>query len=173
MKKGYKRKSYEHRKDLAGEYRWGDIFQLIFVAIFLIGMTLDLLFFNFSSSWQNIFPWYYRVIVFIFIFFVAGYFAQKSHKKIFGEKRKGLMVVKTGVYSRLRHPMYFGAILTYLSFVIISLSVVALLIFFVVFIFYYYLCYCEEQILLDKLGDEYKEYMKNVPMLIPSFRKKL
>lgn len=173
MNEGHKRKSHEHRKDLAGEYRWGDSLQLIFVVIFFIGMTLDLFIFKFSSSWQSIFPWYYRVIVFIFIFFIAGYFVQKSHKKIFGEEREELVVVKTDIYSRLRHPMYFSAILVYLCFVILSFSVITLLIFFVVVIFYYYLSYYEEKILIDKLGDEYLDYVKNVPMLIPSFRKKL
>ncbi len=29
----------------------------------------------------------------------------------------------------------------------------------------------EEQLLLERLGDEYKQYMKNVPMLIPKIRK--
>ena len=134
MNEGYKRKSHEHRNDLAGENKWGDALQMIFVIVFLIGMILDLFLLNFSSSWQNIFPLYYRFIVFIFIFLIAGYFGQKSHKKIFGEIRKELMVVKTDVYSRLRHPMYFGVILIYLSFVILSLSIVALMIFFIVVI---------------------------------------
>ena len=57
------------------------------------------------------FPWYYRIIVFLFLFFIAGFFIQKSHKKIFEEERKELMVVKSDIYSRIRHPMYFGSIL--------------------------------------------------------------
>lgn len=171
MVEGHKRSSHEHRKDLAGEYRWGDIGQLVFVFIFIIGLVLDLFFLKLSDSWQEFFPWYFRVVVFILLLFVAGYFAQRAHKKVFHEERKELMVIKTDVYAIIRHPMYFGSILTYLAFVIISASVIALVIFFVVVIFYYYLCRYEENLLIEKLGDEYKKYMTKVPMLIPWFRK--
>jgi len=170
MVKGHKRNSHEHRKDLAGEYRWGDIGQLVFVFVFIIGTILDLFFLKLSDSWQEFFPWYFRVMVFILLLLVAGYFAQRAHKKVFHEERKELMVIKTDVYAIIRHPMYFGSILTYLAFVIISASVIALVIFFVVVIFYYYLCRYEENLLIEKLGDEYKKYMKKVPMLIPWFR---
>jgi len=171
MNKGYKRNSHEHRKDLAGEYRWGDTGQIILLIIFIIGMTSDLFLLKLSDSWQDAFLWYYRIVVFFPLLFVAGYFAQRAHKKVFHEERKELMVIKTDVFARIRHPMYFGSILTYLGFVILSLSVIALVIFIVVVIFYYYLCRYEEQILIEELGDEYRNYMKNVPMLIPRVRK--
>jgi len=171
MNEGHKRHSHEHREDLAGEFRWGDTGQILFLIVFIIGMTSDLFLLKVSDSWQDIFPWYFRIVVFLPILFVAGYFAQRAHKKVFGEEQKELMVIKTDVFARLRHPMYFGSILIYLGFVILSLSVVALVIFVVVVIFYYYLCRYEEQILIAKLGDEYKNYMKKVPMLIPRIRK--
>ena len=167
MVKGHKRHSHEHRNDLAGEYRWGDIGQIIFVIVFIMGLILDLFILRFSESWQNTFPWYYRIFVFIPLLVIAGYFGQKSHDIIFKEERDKLMVIKKDVYARLRHPMYFASILTYLGFVILTLSVISLVIFFMVVIFYYYLCRYEEKILIDKLGNDYKEYMKNVPMLIP------
>ena len=37
-------------------------------------------------------------------------------------------------------------------------------------LFYYHLCRYEEQLLLEKVGDDYNHYMKNVPMLIPKIR---
>ena len=169
---GHKRHSHEHRKDLAGEYRWGDTGQIIFVIIFIIGMISDLFLLKISDSWQDTFPWYFRIVVFIPLFFIAGYFGQRSHKIVFQQERKKLMVIKTDVFARIRHPMYFGSILTYLCFVILSLSLISLVIFVIVVIFYYYLGRFEEKILLEKLGDEYKDYMKKVPMLIPSIRNK-
>ena len=171
MIEGHKRISHEHRQDLAGEYRWGDIGQLVFVFVFIIGMILDLFFLKLSYSWQEFFHWYFRVVIFIILLSAAGYFAQRAHKKIFHEERKELMVIKTDVYAIIRHPMYFGSILTYLGFVILGASVIALVIFLIVVIFYYYLCRYEEKLLIEKLGDEYKNYMKKVPMLIPGFRK--
>lgn len=171
MSEGHKRRSHEHRKDLAGEYRWSDTGQFVFLIVFIIGMTSDLFLLKLSDSWQDVFPWYYRIVVFLPLLFVAGYFGQRSHKIVFQEERKEIMVIQTDVFAIIRHPMYFASILTYLSFVILSLSVVALVIFVVVVIFYYYLCRYEEQLLLEKLGDEYTNYMKNVPMLIPKVRK--
>lgn len=170
MNEGHRRKSHEHRKDLAGEYRWGDTGQLVFLIIFIIGMTSDLFLLKVSYSLQDLFPWYFRILVFLPLLFIAGYFAQRADKKVFHEERKKLMVIKTDVFSRIRHPMYFGSILLYLCFVILSLSVIALVIFVSVVIFYYYLCRYEEQILIEKLGDEYKNYMKKVPMLISKFK---
>ena len=138
--------------------------------VFIIGMTSDLFLLKISYLLQDLFPWYFRIVVFLPLLFVAGYFAQRAHKKVFEEERKEIMVIKTDVFARIRHPMYFGSILIYFGFVILSLSLISLVIFAVVVIFYYYLCRYEEQLLIAKLGDEYKNYMKNVPMLIPRVR---
>jgi protein-S-isoprenylcysteine O-methyltransferase Ste14 len=103
---------------------------------------------------------------------IAAYFTQHAHKKIFEEERKTLMVVNNDVFARVRHPMYFSSIITYLAFVILSLSLIALIIFIAATIFYYYLCRYEEQLLIEKLGDDYRKYMRTVPMLIPKLRTK-
>jgi len=171
LSEGYKRRSHEHRKDLAGEYKWGDTGQYVFLVVFIIGMVSDLFFFNFSNSWQKAFPWFYRIVVFVPLLLVAGYFGQKAHKKIFEEEREKLIVIKTDIFARIRHPLYFGSILCYLSFVVLSFSIVAFVIFIIVILFYYYLCRYEERLLIEKLGDEYKKYMKNVPMLFPKISK--
>ena len=172
MSESYKRQSHEHRSDLSGEYRWGDMGQLLFVIVFIAGMLSDIFLLNISASWQQTFPWYIRIVLFLPVFFMAVYFAQKAHKKVFEEERKELMVIKTDVFGRLRHPMYFGFLLIYVSFVLLSLSVIAAVIFVVVVLFYYYLCRYEERLLIEKLGEEYTEYMKHVPMLFPKLRTK-
>jgi len=154
MNKGHKRKSHEHRKDLAGEYRWGDTGQIIFLIVFIIGMISDLFLFKISDSWQNVFAWYFRIAVLIPLLFIAGYFSQRAHKIVFQQERDELIVIKTDVFAMIRHPMYFGSILIYLGFVFLSFSVIALIVFFIIVIFYYYLCRYEEQILIEKLGDE-------------------
>jgi len=172
MNKEHKRKSHEHRKDLAGEYRWGDTGQIIFLIVFIIGIISDLFLLKISDSWQNVFAWYFRIVVFIPLLFIAGYFAQRAHKIVFQQERDDLIVIKTDVFAMIRHPMYFGSILTYLGFVILSFSVIALIVFVIVVIFYFYLCRYEEQILIEKFGDQYKNYMKKVPMLIPFIKLK-
>ncbi len=86
---------------------------------------------------------------------------------VFQEERDELIVIKTDVFAMIRHPMYFGSILAYLGFVILSFSMIALIVFVIVVIFYFYLCHYEEQILVEKIGDKYRNYMKKIPMLIP------
>jgi len=169
-KQGYKRHGHEHRDDLAGEYRWGDLGQLLLFIIFIAGMISDLFIFRISNQWQNAFPWYFRLIIFIPIFLLSGFFGQNAHKKIFKEQRDRLEVIDTGVFGMVRHPLYLGSILAYLSFVILTLSVVALSILIVVILFYYYLCRYEEDILIQKLGNDYKKYMIKVPMLLPGLK---
>jgi len=167
MKKGHRRKSHEHRSDLAGEYRWGDVGQLLPLVIFIIGMVSDLFILDISRSWQNVIPWYYRVIIFVPLFLISGYLAQNGLKKVFKEERKELEVIRSGVFGIVRHPIYLGSILIFLSFTILSLSIVALIIWFVIIVFYYYLCGYEEKLLIGKLGKKYRDYMNEIPMLIP------
>ena len=171
MVEGHTRKSHEHRQDLAGEYKWGDTGQILFLLIFIIGTIADFFIFNISKSYQHIIPLYYRLAIFIPLIITAVYTIQKSHQQIFREQRKKLMVITTGIYGKIRHPMYTGSLIIYLAFVILTLSPIALIIFILASIFFYYLCQYEEQILIEKLGDEYKHYMKTVPMIIPRIRK--
>ncbi len=172
MTNGHKRHNYEKRVDIAGEYRWGDVGQLLLLVIFIIGMVSDLFILNISRSWQNVIPWYYRVIIFVPLFLISGYLVQNGLKKVFKEERKELKVIRSGVFGVVRHPIYLGSILTFLSFTILSLSVVALIIWFVIIVFYYYLCRYEEKLLIGKLGKKYRDYMKEIPMLIPRIRRK-
>ena len=172
MEKGHRRKSHEHRSDLAGEYRWGDVGQLLLLVIFIIGMVSDLFILNISRSWQDVIPWYVPVIIFIPLIFISGYLAQSGLKKVFKEERKELEVISSGVFGVVRHPIYLGSILIFLSFTILSLSIIALIIWFVIIIFYYCLCRYEEKLLIGKLGKKYRDYMKEIPMLIPRIRRK-
>jgi len=50
MKEGHKRHSHEQRKDLAGEYKWGDTGQFVLAIVFVIGMISDLFLIKFSDS---------------------------------------------------------------------------------------------------------------------------
>lgn len=167
MSKIHIRNKHGSRNDLGGEYKWGDTGQIILFIVFIMGFIIDLFFLKISFYWQDVFPWYYRILVFLPLLFIAWYFIQQSHNKIFKEERKYLIVIKTDIYAIIRHPMYFGSILIYIDFVILSFSVIAFVISIVIFFFYIYLCLHEEKLLIKKLGSEYCEYIKKVPMLIP------
>ena len=129
MVKSHKRHNHEHREDLAGEYRQGDTGQVILLIIFIIGMISDSFLLKLSNSWHENFPWYFRIVVFISLFFLSGFFAQQAHKKVLHEERKQLMLIQTHLFTVIRHPMYFGSILIYLGFVVLSFSLIALVVF--------------------------------------------
>lgn len=171
-RKGYKRKTHEHREDLAGEHKLGDIGQIILLIVFIIGLLADKFVLHFSLPLVQFLPSYLRVLIALPFFVLSFYLARYGLKTIFGEQREELVVIKSGVFSIVRHPIYLASILVYLGFIIISLSIIASCIWVIIILFYYYISRYEERILVDKLGTQYEDYMKQVPMFIPWFRKR-
>ena len=75
-RKGYKQKSYEHRKDLAGEHKVSDIGQIILLIFFITGLLVDKLILHFSVFSAELFPFYLRIIFSLpFFIFSFSYFA--------------------------------------------------------------------------------------------------
>jgi len=72
---------------------------------------------------------------------------------------KGL--VTTGIYSKIRHPMFTGAILVYIGIVVIFQSKIGfLLVIFILIPFFIYSAIEEEKILSEKFKDKYTAYKK-------------
>ena len=122
--KAHKRKSYEKRVDIAGEKAWGDLGQLILFIVFIVGIILDLVFLRVGQSFGESVPLLLRIIVALPVLIISGYLAQSGLKIVFREERSKLMVIRTGVFSLVRHPIYLGSILLYLGFIILSMSVI-------------------------------------------------
>ena len=171
-RKGYKRKTHEHREDLAGEHKLGDIGQIILLIVFIIGLLADKFILHCSVFLIEFIPFYLRVLIALPFFVFSSYLALFGLKTIFGEQREELVVIKSGVFSIVRHPIYLASILVYLGFIIISLSIIAFCIWIIIILFYYNISRYEEGILVDKLGIQYEDYMRQVPMFIPRFRKR-
>jgi protein-S-isoprenylcysteine O-methyltransferase Ste14 len=160
-------RKHEERDDLAGEYIWGDLGQIILLLIFLTVWVLDSFVFKFSTFLSSYVPIYIKIVLATFFFFVSGFLARKGLKLIFGKTRTKPGVVKEGVFGIVRHPIYLGAILLYLSLWVLSLSLIVLLIWIVIVTFYYFISKYEEKLLLGRFGKDYVEYQKDVPMLFP------
>ncbi|MBN2016907.1 MAG: isoprenylcysteine carboxylmethyltransferase family protein [Candidatus Cloacimonetes bacterium] len=77
-------------------------------------------------------------------------------------------LVKTGPYRYSRNPMVFGALTFYVSIAILLNSITGLIcLCILLFIAIAYLKFSEEKRLLRDFGNEYREYKKNVSMLLP------
>ena len=77
------------------------------------------------------------------------------------------MVVE-GVYSQMRHPQYTGLFLIVFGEGVVHWpTIVSLIAFPVIVLSYSYLARKEERQVLERFGDEYRDYMRRVPMFIP------
>ena len=86
------------------------------------------------------------------------------------ETHRSRKIINTGLYSRMRHPQYTGAMLSHIGMTFLFSALYSLLVTPFVIIINYILCWKEERELVREFGEEYESYRKSVPMFIPRFR---
>ncbi|MCH5586187.1 protein-S-isoprenylcysteine O-methyltransferase [Shimazuella sp. AN120528] len=103
----------------------------------------------------------------------------KSHKDLGSnwfptlEIRSGHQLIRTGIYRYTRHPMYASSLLWGIAqFLMLANWIVGLSPFVSFLLLYLFRVKKEEQMMLDKFGDEYKSYMKTTGRIIPRLFKK-
>lgn len=97
------------------------------------------------------------------ILWILGFITLKSSFAISPKAKK---LVKRGIYENLRHPIYNGILLTFFGLGLARGSIISLV--FTVFVLFPFLKYrsrLEEKTLLNKFGQEYKEYLENTSSL--------
>jgi protein-S-isoprenylcysteine O-methyltransferase Ste14 len=102
---------------------------------------------------------------------LAGYLARTGLSIVFGERRDEPGVINRGVFSVVRHPVYLSEILLYLGLLMLSVSLAAAAVWVVAIGFLHYISRYEEKLLRARFGDEYAQYMRDVPMWIPRLRR--
>ncbi|MDO9548321.1 MAG: isoprenylcysteine carboxylmethyltransferase family protein [Candidatus Marinimicrobia bacterium] len=167
------KKNHHDRDDLTGEHKLGDAGQATIAILFVIVWLADSFFFKNTTFLNDVVPNIIRVPIGIILLIVSGYLAVTTLSIVFGEIREVPGVIRKGVYNVCRHPMYLSEILLYLGLLIISMSVAAAVVWILTIGFLYYLCRHEEKLLLERFGDEYRNYMQEVPMWIPRVWRKL
>ena len=155
------------REDLAGEHKAGDAGQIILLVIFLLLWVLDSFVLKYSTFLARDIAWYFRIVPAVIILLFSGYLARTGLSIVFNEIRETPGVITKGVFSIVRHPIYLGSILLYLGLVCITLSLASLVLWIFIVVFYLYISRHEEKLLLERFGDEYKDFKKKVPMLFP------
>lgn len=84
--------------------------------------------------------------------------------------RRADRLVTDGVYARMRHPQYTGLFLIVFGEGVVHWpTIVSVAAFPVIVLAYTLLARKEERQMLEKFGDEYREYQRRVPMFIPRF----
>lgn len=166
------KKEHHNRPDLIGEHHMGDAGQLISFIIFILVWIGDIFIFKKTVFLNDIISLYIRVPLAMIAIGISLYLVKTSISIIFGEKRDKAEVVRKAIYSKMRHPMYVSEILMYFVLLCLNLSLAAAGVWLLIIIFLYGICRYEEKLLIEHFGDEYKKYMKEVPMWIPHLGKK-
>jgi protein-S-isoprenylcysteine O-methyltransferase Ste14 len=84
------------------------------------------------------------------------------------ETHRPTHVITTGIYSRIRHPQYLGAMLSHVGITFLVSGFYSLLVTPLVVAVNWILCWKEEKELVREFGETYSQYKKQVPMFLPS-----
>jgi len=166
------REQQKERDDLAGEHAVGDAGQIILACLLAAIWILDTFFLKYTTVLNNHVPLGIRIPLGVVLLVLSGYLARAGLSIVFGEKREKPGVIRKSVFNVVRHPIYLSEILFYLGFLVLSISLAAVGVLLIAIVFLHYISRYEERLLLARFGQEYKEYMQEVPMWIPRFRKR-
>jgi len=81
-------------------------------------------------------------------------------------------VITTGVYSIVRHPQYLGGLLAHAGTSFLLSAWYSLLFIPLIVVLIYLISRKEEEELIKEFGNEYEDYRKKVPMLMPRLRRR-
>ena len=163
------RKSHHGRDDLTGEHAFGDTGQMILLGLFAVVWVADTFFLRRTTFLNQYVPLFARIIAGGVLIVLSGWLAKTTMGIVFGEVRDVPGVIRAGVYNVVRHPMYLSEIILYLACLIMSMSLAAVTVWVVAITFLVAISRYEEKLLIKRFGDDYRAYIRDVPMMIPRF----
>jgi protein-S-isoprenylcysteine O-methyltransferase Ste14 len=100
------------------------------------------------------------------VLFVGGFlfhaYAERNHKQAHEKSADIVQIVKSGVFSKIRHPLYLSVITMNIGIALAS-GVVATFVIALITVFHWIISALkEEAFLIQKFGDEYKRYKEQV-----------
>jgi protein-S-isoprenylcysteine O-methyltransferase Ste14 len=166
-----RKKAHKHREDLTGEHPGGDAGQIFLACLFGVTWVADTFFFKYTTYLNGYVPFIARLPLAALLLIISGYLAKRGLAVVFGEKLEKPAVIRKGVFGVVRHPIYLGEILFFLGFLILSLSLAAMVVWAVAVAFLHFIAKYEEKLLLARFGPDYERYLREVPRWVPRFWK--
>lgn len=117
-----------HHDRLAGEHPLNHTGQLISLLVFLVIWIVDSFIFKFSSGLSDVISVYARFTLGLALILGAVYILLSAERVLFKETGTQAFVVKKGVFSYVRHPLYLGVLMIYLGLLTFTLSIVSMFI---------------------------------------------
>lgn len=145
---------------------------MVLASLFAAVWITDTFIFRFTTFLNDSVPVVVRVPLAAIFFVLAGYLAWTGLFIVFHEVREQPGVIRKGVFGWVRHPIYLGEILLYLGFLMLNLSLAAALVWLLIVAFLHQISRHEEHLLLDRFGEDYRQYMREVPMWLPGASRK-
>jgi len=170
--KHMQKKTQQQRDDLTGEHPFGDAGQIILACLFAATWIADTFFFMFTTFLNQYVPLGIRIPSVVVLLVLSCYLARTGLSVVFGEKRGKPVVIRKSVFNVVRHPVYLSEILLYLGLLMLSISLAASIVWVIAIGFLHCISRHEERLLLARFGEEYEQYIRQVPMWIPRFRKR-
>jgi len=146
----------------------------------LIGFSTSIIFmivwmfdtsFSFSVILNRFCPLIIRSILFFIILCLGVIFIYLSRKALFLQADLSDRLITEGIFGFVRHPMYLGGLLIFLSFILLSISLISIALFIIIFILYSKMASYEERVLENIFGKQYIDYKKQVRKWIPKLKK--
>jgi protein-S-isoprenylcysteine O-methyltransferase Ste14 len=153
------------RHGIGAENPINDRAQIVFLLVFLVVWGIDSFFLHYTINVIGLISLFITVPIGVVSFIAGVYLVRKSESVVFSQREA--KVIDTGVYSRVRHPMYLGLLLTLLGFTIAALSILSFIVWMAFFIFLDKMATYEEKDLIKILGQQYLDYQKKVHKWIP------
>jgi protein-S-isoprenylcysteine O-methyltransferase Ste14 len=162
----------KHRDDLTGEHSMGDIGQIVFAFLYFGIWVADSYFLNYTTQLNDIVPSLVRYPIGIVLLGLSIYCAWSGLSIVFNQVRETPSVIRKGIFGVVRHPIYLSEILLYLGLFMMNMSLAAGVVWLGASVFLYYLSRYEERLLMERFGESYRFYMRDVGMFVPRTRKK-
>lgn len=106
------------------------------------------------------------------VIIVSRAFKEHDVLSFVGLRREEMKFSRSGILNYVRHPIYSGTILIVIGFFLFTPTTATLLSTVCIFVYLPIGIYLEEQKLVHQFGDQYIQYKKEVPSLIPRLSKR-
>jgi len=163
---------FNKNRGIAKEHPKTYLIQSLAALIFFFIWIIDSFIFMFSTILANYIPFNISLILFLALIIIGLFLIFLTGHILFHKGDAPSKLIKTGIFSYTRHPLYLGVLILYLGFIFLSMSLVSIIGLIIVFILYDRIASFEENDLEKVFQEEYVEYKKNVPKWIPSFKKR-
>ncbi len=153
------------RKDIGPEHPLNHLGQIGGAVLFLAVWILD----SFVLRYTTIIdvPLFVSVPGAVLVLVLAIYLIRTGLNIVFAALRDPPEVIRKGVFSAVRHPVYLGSMLILVSLFLSTFSLASLGVILVNFAFYNSMATYEEKILISIFDDRYRDYQRKVGRWFP------